>query len=278
MLPLITIVMPVYDVEKYVKEAFLSILNQTYKNLEIIIVDDCGNDKSMDIVQEVLIKRPKENRVKIIRHNKNQGLSVARNTAIKEASGEFIYFIDSDDVMTEDCIAKMYNTIANKNIDYIAASYEEINEVGYTNGNTKILEKTTITSNKSLIEYIFADYDRNYIVTAWNKLYRISFLRNYEIYFIPNVYYEDNIFNLHIFTSAHSYIAISDITYLYRQRKNSIMHIGNNGFIYKEIKDRAYILKYSNIYLKKYRNYENYEKIAHRNSILCYYFANIAVR
>ena len=75
MLPLITIVMPVYDVEKYVKEAFLSILNQTYKNLEIIIVDDCGNDKSMDIIQEVLIKRPEENRVKIIRHNKNQGLT-----------------------------------------------------------------------------------------------------------------------------------------------------------------------------------------------------------
>lgn len=175
--------------------------------------------------------------------------------------------------MTEDCITKMYNNIANKKTDYIASSYNEINENSSTNGNTKILEPITITSNKSLIEYIFADYSLHCTETAWNKLFKTSFLRKNNILFIPNIYYEDVLFNIKVFTLAKSYCAIPDITYLYRHRNDSITHQLTIGFKAKQIKDRAYTFKQVKIYLKKFIKYENYEIAEYQNSVRCYYFA-----
>ena len=92
-LPLVTLAMPVYNVSKFVEKSLLSALNQTYRNIEFLIVDDCSTDNSMDIVRQTVNAHKRSADVRIIHHPGNQGLGDTRNTAIKEAKGEYIYFI-----------------------------------------------------------------------------------------------------------------------------------------------------------------------------------------
>ena len=97
--PLVSIVGPVYNVESYIEECLQSVCSQTYENLEIICVDDVGNDRSMDVVRSFAVK---DCRIKIIEHDKNKGLAEARNTGLEHVSGDYVFFLDSDDwLMTQ---------------------------------------------------------------------------------------------------------------------------------------------------------------------------------
>lgn len=113
--PLVSILVPVYGVEKYIERCAVSLLEQTYGNLEIIFIDDCGKDKSIDILKGVVERYPlRKDIVKIIRHDHNRGLAAARNTAVAAARGEFVMHVDSDDWVEKDivekCIAKQLST------------------------------------------------------------------------------------------------------------------------------------------------------------------------
>jgi glycosyltransferase involved in cell wall biosynthesis len=105
----VTLSMPVYNVEKYMERALLSALNQTFESIEYLIVDDKGTDNSMAIVRRIIANHPRGKDVRIIDHGVNQGLGAARNSAIKEAKGEYLYCMDSDDEITKDCIEILYN-------------------------------------------------------------------------------------------------------------------------------------------------------------------------
>jgi glycosyltransferase involved in cell wall biosynthesis len=106
--------MPIYNVEQYIERALLSALNQTYQNLEILIVDDLGHDNSMNIVYQLKHTHPRGNCIRIITHKKNLGLGGTRNTAIESAQGKYLYFMDSDDAIVPDCIETLYNIISLK--------------------------------------------------------------------------------------------------------------------------------------------------------------------
>ena len=93
----VSIIIPIYNVESYIANCLHSVFNQTYKDLEIILVDDCGTDKSMNIAMESINKYKSSFYIKVIHHKENKGLSAARNSGIKEATGDYIYFLDSDD-------------------------------------------------------------------------------------------------------------------------------------------------------------------------------------
>ena len=109
--PLITIGIPVYNVESYIEKCLLSVLNQTYQNLEILVVDDLGTDKSMAIVADIQQSHSNGQLIKIVKHSQNKGLGEARNTVIENAQGEFIYFIDSDDYIEPQTIQLMVDQI-----------------------------------------------------------------------------------------------------------------------------------------------------------------------
>ena len=105
-LPLVTISIPIYQCEKYIINCLQSVVNQTYQNLEILLVDDLGNDNSMLLVEDFILKNPHLN-FKILKNEENAGLSVVRNVGIDNAKGKYIFFLDSDDEITPDCISKM---------------------------------------------------------------------------------------------------------------------------------------------------------------------------
>ena len=110
---LISVIIPVYNVEKYIRYCLDSVINQTYKNLEIIIVDDGTKDSSGEIAEEYAVK---DSRIKVI-HKENGGLSDARNVGLDAATGKYIAFLDSDDVITLDFYEYLYNIIKEKDYD-----------------------------------------------------------------------------------------------------------------------------------------------------------------
>lgn len=270
---LVTIAMPVYNVEKYVKESILSVLEQTYNNIELLIVNDCGNDNSMKIVSSIVDNYNGGKMIHIIKHEYNKGLSEARNTAIKEAKGDYIFFIDSDDFITKDCVEKLFNTMKSNDVDFVVGSCEKIDEINKKHENYMILERKTIKNSNEIKEYIFQDSKRRYSANAWNILFKISFLREKGLFFIPNIYYEDNLFSISTYTQSNSCSCISDITYLYRQREGSIMQFGERAFTEKEIKDLTYVRKEEKKYLRNFDCCKHFEDIYLSLSVSCFYQA-----
>ena len=114
--PLITIALSVYNVEPYLRQSLETIVNQTYKNLEILCIDDCSKDKTFDILQEYA---QKYDRIKVVKQPKNQGLSISRNRAIEMAQGEYILMLDGDDLFALDMIEKAYKKVLETEADLV---------------------------------------------------------------------------------------------------------------------------------------------------------------
>ena len=124
--PLVTIGIPVYNVEPYIEKCLLSVLNQTYQNLEILVVDDLGTDNSMEIVNEIQQSHPLGNCINIIRHPENRGLGEARNTAIENAKGQYLCFVDSDDYIEPKTIEILLKEAEDNDTDAVFASSRKI--------------------------------------------------------------------------------------------------------------------------------------------------------
>lgn len=212
---LITISMPVYNVEKYVKKALLSALNQSYDNLEFIIVDDKGNDNSIEIVKEIVIKHPRGKNVRIIEHEYNRGTGATKNTAIINAKGKYLYFMDSDDEISPDCISKLYTEILESNVDVVCGSYQKITPTSLIDCS---MNKCIQTESESII---LSYFDGRFPVYTWNKLYKLDFLRKFSILCVDNQTIEDNYFTFKVLLYARSYSVIPDITYFYKLRSSS---------------------------------------------------------
>ena len=161
---LITVVVPIYKVEKYLEKCIDSIIKQTYENLEIILVDDGSPDKCPQICDEYA---KKDSRIKVI-HKKNGGLSDARNAGIDIAKGEYITFVDSDDYIEKDYVEVLYDSIKENDSDMAIGSHKVIYENG-TILNKETGEKSVLDA-KTVLERIL--YDENIDLSAWAKLYK----------------------------------------------------------------------------------------------------------
>lgn len=152
---LISVIVPVYNAENYLKECLDSIIKQTYQNLEIILVDDGSLDKSGEICDEYAVV---DNRIKVI-HRENAGVSVARNTGIDRATGEFIAFVDSDDYLTETMFQKLYEKIGDNDISICRFAYEYRDKTVYYQEDNLF----PFTEKPYYFEYIMADkYNKSY--------------------------------------------------------------------------------------------------------------------
>ncbi|MDR1633321.1 MAG: glycosyltransferase [Dysgonamonadaceae bacterium] len=227
----ITLAMPVYNVEKYIERALLSALNQTYENIEFIIVDDRGTDKSMNIVRQIILEHPRGKDVRIIEHERNIGLGAGRNTAIENATGKYIFFMDSDDEITPDCINILYEKMLETPVDFIAASCKVVT----MDGQSSQLYSSTIYSDMLIpkTNYGVAKeyFKRRYpLITAytWNKLYNVDFLKNNNIYCIPHHLAEDIFFTYQVILKAQSCRLLSNITYYYYETDTSVAKEYNN--------------------------------------------------
>lgn len=238
----VSIVIPVYNVELYIKETLMSALDQTFKSIEYIIVDDCGQDNSMNIIREILKDHPRKKDVYIYTHLKNKGLSVARNTGLQKARGEYVFFMDSDDAITQDCIEKHYDRIVNVDADFTIAN---IKLVGV---DASVHIPTLQMGEKKDQEILKSFLMREWNVSACNKLYKRLFLELTDVKFTPNLLHEDIIWSYRLSKMASRVVAISDSTYIYKIRENSITRSLNSN---SKIESLFYIL---NIISKDYND------------------------
>ena len=225
--------MPIYNVAPYVERALLSALNQTFESIEFLIVDDKGTDNSMDIVRRIISEHPRGKDVRIIEHEKNIGLGAARNTAIDNAKGEYLFFMDSDDAITLDCIAILYNAIIEESVDFVVGSHNCISENRIT--KEEIHQVQIIKGQYSLLEYVYK-YGGLINMSTWNKLYLLSFLKKNHIKCIPYHVVEDQLFSFNVYSKAVSVRLLSNITYhYYINEKSTLNRIKDNGLSKRDI-------------------------------------------
>ena len=120
----VSIIVPVYNVAKYIERCLLSVLNQTWPDLEVILVNDCTPDNSMEIVRRVVASHPRGAVVRCLEHEENRGLSAARNTGISASVGDYLYFLDSDDYISANAIELLADAAVQKRPDFVIGNYE----------------------------------------------------------------------------------------------------------------------------------------------------------
>ena len=208
----VTIIVPVYNVEKYLRDSIESAINQTYKDIEILLIDDGSKDSSGKICDEYALK---DNRIKVI-HQNNAGLSGARNTGLKNATGEYIMFLDSDDTFELQACEKLVEYIDETNADYVIGNYSNMSEEGEVWKNP-IFDKEKYTKFKLSIN----DYDKSFYIMnsgVWNKIFRKSFLDELGILFEDRLPAEDAIFTTYCFIKSKNVYYLPELVYDYRLR------------------------------------------------------------
>lgn len=214
----ISIIIPVYNVEPYIKTCLQSVFNQSYKNIEIILVDDCGKDNSMEIIKTVIDENKNLKEIKILRHKNNRGLSAARNTGIENSTGDYIYFLDSDDTLPSNSIELLVSEIKkyNNDIDFVIGA---VKTYGNKNYIYPLLSKPYIDNNNDILnDYLSFKWN----VMACNKLISKKMIDKYNIKFIEGIYHEDMDFSFKLALHATKMACCYNITYNYLIRENSI--------------------------------------------------------
>lgn len=221
--PLVTIGIPVYNVEPYIEKCLLSVLNQTYQNLEILVVDDLGTDNSMQIVLELQYSHPFGHHIKIIRHLENKGLGEARNTAIMNAKGKYLCFVDSDDYIELETIDVLLKEAEENDTDAVFASSRKIVYGTDEEVPTFTYDKKVVLAGKDVFaNYLCKDLRWHIGINAWNILFKLEFLQKNNLRFDARKD-EDALFLSDFYSEIESAVLLPDITYNYVLRPGSIM-------------------------------------------------------
>lgn len=217
----VSIIIPVYNVEKYIERCLRSVLAQTYKGLvECILVDDCTPDRSMEIAGQIVSAYFGNTCFKMVRHDRNRGLSAARNTGIREATGEYLYFLDSDDEITPDAL-ELFMALAERypQTEVIQGNLYTMYQMKFLLipdsvpeciGEVRKLRKMLLKS--SVLP-----------MTAWNKMIRKDFLERNSLWFEEGIVHEDYLWNFLIARCITSIAVCHKPTYVYYWNEGSIM-------------------------------------------------------
>lgn len=223
---IVSVIVPVYNVENFICECIDSILNQTYNYLEIILIDDGSKDRSGELCDKYANI---DNRVTVI-HKKNGGLSDARNYGLNIASGDFVSFIDSDDYVDNNYIEELLMAIVSNNSDIAVAAIQHFNEKRMLN-KRKIETECSLSKDEAIKELF---YSKNISNSVCNKLFKRHLFDN--IRFPINKLYEDEYVTYKLFHLAQKVSFVNKVSYYYRFNAKSITH---SKFSEKEL-DRVY--------------------------------------
>ena len=210
---LVSIIIPVYNVEKYLTKCLDSVINQTYSNLEIILVDDGSTDRSGVICDEYA---GLDERIKVI-HNKNSGVSSARNTGIKICKGDFIAFIDSDDYVDKKYIVSLLEPLMKDNYDFVFCGFLEF----YVKSKKKSYHLLSDKELNDLTGVFFKDYHifQQLLLYPWIKLYKRDIIFNNDLWFPEDLTDgEDQFFNFSYFEKVKKYKYVNQALYIYCHR------------------------------------------------------------
>lgn len=223
--PLVSVIVPIFNVEKYIDECIQSILYQTYINLEIILVDDESPDKCPEICDDYA---KQDSRIRVI-HKKNEGLGYARNSGLDIATGDFVVFVDSDDYLDKNTIQLLMSQVISNNAQYVKSGFRKINDAGkisYQRQYENIMFTDT-EIDKSLSPRLLGSSPSksdSIEMSVWASIYDRSIIEKHNIRFDSErvVISEDLPFNLSFLSYCKKAVLIHNITYNYRYNPNSL--------------------------------------------------------
>lgn len=228
----VSIIIPVHNVEKYIRQTLDSVVNQTFKDIEIIIVDNKSTDKTIEIVEEYA---KNDNRFTIYKNSKNLKQGIARNFAVKMARTEYIFFIDGDDYMELNAIEKLYEKITQTDSDIVMFTWNQFDDrTGKIDKNhvyAKLKQIPTEFDNKT-----FNWRDIKYSVfwqtsVPWDKMYKRKFLIEKDVKFPGDIFFEDNVFVYDALFKADKISVLRENLMFYRcNRKNAVTNSRNHIF------------------------------------------------
>lgn len=261
-MPKFSIIIPVYNIEEYLKECLESIINQSFKDFEVICVNDGSTDNSLEILQKYA---ENDERFKVL-NQENQGQGVARNNALNIANGEYILFVDPDDFIELNMLEVFNERLDIQNVDVAFFDYQIFGE----NTKTKIVRFMdemkkifNLNINDNLVfnwQELVKDNFRYTAMMVWNKVYSNKFLKENHIQFAPNKHAEDHIFSISATLLANKISYIKKTLYYYRKRSDSSVNkVSENNFcIFENIAIVADFLKQNNLYKKYEHDFRNY--------------------
>lgn len=226
----VTIGIPVYRAEPYIRKTMESALSQSYPSIEYLIVDDGGEDHSMTIIEELSTSHPRGKDIRLLSHSKNEGVSVSRNQIIDEAKGDYLFFLDADDLIAENTITLLMQSIRQYDAEIAFGSYEKID----LTGQREVYQYPFMQmfGNDQLAEFAYRKY-AGIQASACNYLVKISLLRESGLRFIESNYWEDYVFTFDLVSLISRAVLLPDITYSYICRDNSLSHYQERDMISK---------------------------------------------
>ncbi len=235
---LVSVVIPAYNAEEYLAQCIENLLHQTYKSLEIIVIDDGSTDNTARIARQY----PSVTYV----HQENMGLSGARNKGIEAASGEYLHFMDADDAVTLDFYEKMVQAItdADADIAFCGFIFER-----YPKQTQRVEYRTLYTKTEDKIR---ATNVCNY-AACWRYLFRLSFLKGKNLLFELGRMAEDRIFSLQAVFFAKRIVSVPDVMYIYKNRRNAITTTKNIKITKKRREDRKYADRFQVDFAREHR-------------------------
>ncbi len=234
--PLVSVIIPVYNGEKYVASCLNNMMAQTYKKMEIIVIDDGSKDDSAKIAREYPVK--------LISHAKNRGLSAARNTGIDAAQGEYIHFMDVDDTINNDYYREMVEAITEAGADIACGGM--VNEKHHYK-TWRFKERKVYVSPKAKMKVTYVG-KWGYV---WRYLFRKDFLKSYNLRFEEGRFIEDMIFSLLAVYHSNRLVVVPNTEYFYYHRENSIMNNKDKFHREKRQRDKLHAVRFQRDFSEK---------------------------
>lgn len=222
--PKVSIIVPVYNSERYIKQCVNSILNQDYPSFELLLINDGSTDSSLQICEQFC---QEDSRIKLF-SQKNQGVSASRNKGIEECSGEYILFVDSDDFIEPNCLSQLLNEPVT-DLTYMSSNvlYETQDITSYHLCNKYLTDKNEI--EKEILHLKINPQNYVYFGYTWNKLFKANIIKEHNIRFIKGLsFYEDDAFTLEYFKYVQTLKTISSCLYNYRVTPNGLTATANS--------------------------------------------------
>lgn len=235
----VSVIIPVYNCEKYLIRCLDSVLNQSLSSIEIICVDDASTDSSRELL--ISYKERFEN-VRLIFLEKNSRQGAARNRGVAIARGEYVAFVDSDDWVTEDMYSELYIIAKTNDYDVVECNFDMVNSFGETKQNVSRLP------DKYVVNELTLNKRKELIVrggSVWAKIYKRSFLLSNQIEFPEHILYEDNFFVPVVYMNLESFYFVDKPLYHYFENQDSITRKKDTKFLYDRIRISEMLTSYA---------------------------------
>lgn len=240
----VTIGIPVYRAVNYIKDTINSALNQTFSDIEFLIVDDCGNDGTIDYISFLQNYNYRGKDIRVLKNDKNHGVSFCRNRIIDEARGKYLYFMDADDMIEPNTIQILFDAVMQNQSQVAYGSYEIIDTIN--NSSKRVYQKASkvFVSEDELALYAFKN-NNVFHVSVCNCLIDLSFLRQNGLKFLNVSYWEDMAFTSEFVTRVNKAVLLPNITYHYICRPDSLSHFQERvRYDKQEIMSNIFVLDY----------------------------------